>query len=138
MRATVSATVRERPWTSTEMHQLSRVMKSSFKRQSNPSVAHIRIDDWLRWQSHITRAALAGPVAVGSTFSWEAAGLKIVSVIDAIAEPQRILWHGEANGILGIHVWAFSPEQRGTLVVTEESWEGLTLPSDVSERSTIH
>ena len=95
--------------------------------------AHTRIDEWPRWQPDITRAALAGPLAVGSTFSWETAGLKIISVIDAVEPSQRIGWHGEANGILGIHVWKFMPDQRGTLVATEESWEGPALPSDVSE-----
>jgi len=30
-------------------------------------------------------------------------------------------------------VWTFSPNERGTLVATEESWEGRTLPSDAGE-----
>jgi hypothetical protein len=95
--------------------------------------AHTRIDEWPHWQPDITRAALAGPLASGSTFSWNTAGLDIVSVIDDVESPRRIAWHGEANGILGIHVWTFSPSERGTLVTTEESWEGLALPSDIGE-----
>jgi len=30
-------------------------------------------------------------------------------------------------------VWTFSSSENGTLVVTEESWEGPALPSDVGE-----
>jgi hypothetical protein len=36
--------------------------------------AHTRIDEWPRWQPDITRAAPAGPLAVGSTFSTEEKG----------------------------------------------------------------
>jgi hypothetical protein len=54
-------------------------------------------------------------------------------VIDAVEPPHRIAWQGEANGVLGIHVWTFSPSERGTLVATEESWAGPALPSDVGE-----
>lgn len=95
--------------------------------------AHSRIDEWPRWQLDITRAALAGSLAAGSTFSWATAGLDIVSTIDDVEAPRRIAWHGETNGILGIHVWTFSPHQDGTVVVTEESWEGAALPPDVGE-----
>jgi hypothetical protein len=56
-----------------------------------------------------------------------------VSVIDAVEPSHGIAWHGEANGVLGIHVWTFSPNEGGTLVTTEESWEGPALPSDVGE-----
>jgi hypothetical protein len=79
----------------------------------------------------IARAARAGALAVGSTFAWSTAGLDIVSVIDAVEPPSRIAWHGETSGILGIHAWTFSPSEGGTLVTTEESWEGPALPSDV-------
>jgi hypothetical protein len=95
--------------------------------------AHTRINEWPRWQADITRAALAGSLTSGSTFSWETAGLDIVSVIDDVESHRRIAWHGEANGILGIHVWTFSPNGHDTLVTTEESWEGPALPSDVGE-----
>jgi len=93
--------------------------------------AHARVDDWPLWQPDIARAAQAGALAVWSTFAWSTAGLDIVSVIDGVDPPSRIGWHGETNGILGIHVWTFSPSEAGTLVTTEESWEGPALPSDV-------
>jgi Polyketide cyclase / dehydrase and lipid transport len=90
-------------------------------------------DDWARWQPDIARAKLAGSLAAGSTFSWETAGLAIVSVLADVQAPERLAWHGEANGIVGIHVWAFSPHEKGTIVATEESWEGELPASNVPE-----
>jgi hypothetical protein len=96
---------------------------------ANPVAAQTGTPDQMTVRAR--REAFAGALAVGSTFAWSTAGLDIVSVIDAVEAPNRIGWHGETNGILGIHVWTFSSSEAGTLVTTEESWEGPALPSNV-------
>ena len=86
--------------------------------------AHTRVADWPSWNPGITSAAMSAPLAVGSSFDWETAGLAIRSTIRELVPGRRIAWDGTVQDILGIHVWTFVPHDDGTLVRTEESWEG--------------
>lgn len=94
---------------------------------------HTRISDWPRWNPDIVRAELTGPIAVGTVFNWETAGLSISSTIAEVVPPQKIAWSGETGGILGIHVWTFESNGEGTRVRTEESWEGASLPAQTKD-----
>jgi uncharacterized protein YndB with AHSA1/START domain len=82
------------------------------------------IDSWPEWNPDITKATVAGPIAVGTVIHWETAGMAIPSTIGEVVPLKKIAWNGETSGILGIHVWTFSATAEGTHVRTEESWEG--------------
>ena len=87
--------------------------------------AHTRIRDWPEWNQGITRAAIAGQLEVGASFDWETAGMAITSTVRELIPGKRIVWDGTVGGILGIHAWTFTPHNGGTLVRTDESWEGV-------------
>lgn len=82
------------------------------------------IDAWTEWNPEIASAKLDDPLAVGSVFRWTTAGMDIASTVGELVPHQRIVWSGLAHGIMGIHVWSLSAADGGTLVQTEESWEG--------------
>ncbi|MEO6392008.1 MAG: SRPBCC family protein [Pyrinomonadaceae bacterium] len=82
------------------------------------------IDTWTEWNPEIASAKLDDPLAVGSVFRWTTVGMDIASTIGELVPHQRIAWSGLAQGIMGIHVWNFTAVDGGTLVQTEESWEG--------------
>jgi uncharacterized protein YndB with AHSA1/START domain len=79
---------------------------------------------WPRWRPQVSTAHFEGDLAVGSVFHWEEGGLEITSTVREISPPRRLVWDGRARGIYAIHVWQFTPTDRGVLVHTEESWEG--------------
>jgi uncharacterized protein YndB with AHSA1/START domain len=82
------------------------------------------IPSWPSWQPEVDRAQLDGPLAVGSVFRWQTAGLDITSTVQEIDAPRRIVWGGSAQGIVAVHAWTLQPQDDGILVRTEESWEG--------------
>lgn len=94
---------------------------------------HTDVANWHNWNPDITKSEITGPVAAGTTFHWETAGLKISSTIAEVVPLRKISWSGETAGILGIHVWNFLESSKGTFVRTEESWEGAGLPPQVDD-----
>lgn len=42
---------------------------------------HTQIDKWPSWNPDIPKANLTGPIAVGTVFHWETAGMAIPSTI---------------------------------------------------------
>jgi uncharacterized membrane protein len=82
---------------------------------------------WPSWQNEIESAALEGEFQAGATFIWTTAGMKIASTVGQLIPHERIVWSGLARGIMGIHVWNFSSTAGGTLVQTEESWDGASV-----------
>jgi uncharacterized protein YndB with AHSA1/START domain len=82
------------------------------------------IDAWAEWNPEIVSAKLDDPLAVGSVFRWTMGGMDIASTVGELVSHQRIAWSGLAQGVMGIHIWNLSPVDGGTLVQTEESWEG--------------
>jgi uncharacterized protein YndB with AHSA1/START domain len=83
------------------------------------------IDDWPRWNPDVRSATLEGELAEGSRFNWKAGPGTIVSTIQQLDPPRRIAWTGKTLGLRAIHVYRFQPRGRGTLVSTQESWEGI-------------
>jgi len=79
---------------------------------------------WPSWQPDVDRAQADGPLAVGSVFRWQTAGLDITSTVHEVDAPHRIVWGGSAQGIVAVHAWILDPKEDGVLVRTEESWEG--------------
>jgi uncharacterized protein YndB with AHSA1/START domain len=79
---------------------------------------------WPSWQPEVDGAQSDGPLAPGSVFRWQTAGLDITSTVDEVDAPHRIAWGGPAQGIAAVHVWTLEERDDGVLVHTEESWEG--------------
>jgi hypothetical protein len=61
----------------------------------------------------------------GSAFRWKAGPGTITSTIQDVDPPRRIAWTGTSFGIKAIHVHTFEPRAGGTLVTTEESYDGV-------------
>lgn len=79
---------------------------------------------WPSWQPDVDGVQADGPLAVGSVFRWQTAGLDITSTVAEVESPHRIVWGGPAQGITAIHVWTFHSQASGVLVRTAESWDG--------------
>ncbi|WP_329582555.1 hypothetical protein [Streptomyces sp. NBC_01361] len=45
---------------------------------------------------------------------------------------KRPAWGGPAQGITAVHVWTFTPTEKGVLVHTEESWTGAPVDADTA------
>jgi uncharacterized protein YndB with AHSA1/START domain len=82
------------------------------------------VANWPEWQPDVDSARGDGPLAVGSVFRWQTAGLDISSTVEELEAPRRIVWGGPAQGIVAVHVWTLDEQDGGVLVRTAESWEG--------------
>ena len=82
------------------------------------------VDGWPSWQPDVDGAQAEGPLAPGSVFRWQAAGLDITSTVEEVDAPHRIVWGGPAQGIVAVHVWTLEERDGDVLVQTAESWEG--------------
>jgi uncharacterized protein YndB with AHSA1/START domain len=80
---------------------------------------------WPTWNPDIESISMHGDVAVGSTFRWKAGPGTITSKIEEVEPPRRIAWTGRTLGIRAFHVWWLEPSDDATMVLTEESYEGL-------------
>jgi uncharacterized protein YndB with AHSA1/START domain len=82
------------------------------------------IAGWPSWQRDVDGAQAHGPLAAGSVFTWQTAGLDITSTVEEVDAPRRIVWGGPAQGIVAVHVWTLDEHDGSVLVRTAESWEG--------------
>jgi uncharacterized protein YndB with AHSA1/START domain len=83
------------------------------------------LEGWPRWNPDVSSVRLDGRVEPGATFTWKAGRATITSTIRKTERPSLIGWTGKTAGIDAIHVWRLEPRDGGTLVRTEESWQGL-------------
>ena len=83
------------------------------------------VDRWPEWNPDVKEAMLEGALAPGSTFRWKAGPGTITSTLREVEPPTAIGWSGRTMGISALHVWRLEPRGEGTLVRTEESWNGL-------------
>jgi uncharacterized protein YndB with AHSA1/START domain len=83
------------------------------------------LEGWPRWNPDVSSVALDGSLEPGATFRWKAGRATITSTIRKMERPSLIGWTGKTAGIDAIHVWRLEPGDGGTLVRTEESWQGL-------------
>jgi hypothetical protein len=82
------------------------------------------IDRWPTWNADVRAAKLEGTLKVGSVFRWKAGGTSLTSVLQSVDPPSEIGWSGTTMSIKALHVFRLSPEDGGTHVRSEESWEG--------------
>jgi uncharacterized protein YndB with AHSA1/START domain len=83
------------------------------------------LENWPSWNKGAARIKVNGPIKAGTSFEWVGNGSKIVSRLEEVNPPQRIAWSGKTFGIRATHVWELTQKGTGTLVHTEESFEGL-------------
>ena len=83
------------------------------------------VGGWPSWNPAVTSVSFGGEVAPGSAFRWKAGPGTITSTIRDVEPLHRIAWTGTSFGIKAIHVHTFEPRNGGTLVTTEESYDGL-------------
>jgi hypothetical protein len=84
-----------------------------------------KIDEWSRWNPDVSKVNLRGPLSAGTEFHWKAGGASIDSILQEVEPKQRIAWTGRTLGIRASHVWTFQQTDKGVLVRTEESFEGI-------------
>lgn len=83
------------------------------------------IDDWPSWNPDVRSASLGEGLTEGSRFWWKAGPGTITSTLRRIERPRLIAWTGRTFGIKAVHVHRLEPRGEGTVVRSEESWEGL-------------
>jgi hypothetical protein len=83
------------------------------------------IEEWPSWNPAITSVSFEGALDEGSKFRWKAGPGTIRSTIRDLDAPWRIAWTGTSFGIKAIHVHTLERLNGGTLVRTEESYDGL-------------
>ena len=83
------------------------------------------IDRWPDWNPGVKSVSLEGSIAKGTRFRWKAGRWKIVSVIQNVKRDRLLAWTGRMMGIKAVHTWHLEPRGPGTVVTTEESWEGV-------------
>jgi len=80
---------------------------------------------WPSWNPAVKSASFDGEVDEGAASHWKAGPGTITSTIRAVEPRHRIAWTGTSFGVKAIHVHTFEPRGSGTLVKTEESYDGL-------------
>lgn len=83
------------------------------------------IDDWPSWNPAVKSVSIEGGIDEGSVFRWKAGPGTITSTITDVEKPRRIAWNGTTFGVRATHVHTLEPSDGGTLVRSEESWDGV-------------
>lgn len=83
------------------------------------------VEGWPSWNPEVKSVSLEGELAEGSVFRWKAGPASLTSTIGRVDPPRLIGWTGKTMTLNAVHVWRLEPSHGGTLVTTEESWEGL-------------
>jgi uncharacterized protein YndB with AHSA1/START domain len=81
-------------------------------------------EDWPSWNPDASSVSLDGGVEEGSVFRWKAGRATITSTLRRVERPRLVGWTGKTAGIRAVHVWHLEPRDGGTVVRTEESFEG--------------
>jgi hypothetical protein len=82
-------------------------------------------ESWPSWNPDVSSVVLDGDVAEGTVFRWKTGRATITSTLRQVERSHVVAWTGKTTGIDAVHVWRLEPRDGGTLVQTEESWQGL-------------
>jgi hypothetical protein len=85
----------------------------------------VAIDEWPGWNPDVKSVSIEGPARKGASFRWKAGPSTIRSTIVQFDRPRLLAWTGRTLGIHAVHVWRLEQLGSGTLVRTEESYEGV-------------
>jgi hypothetical protein len=80
---------------------------------------------WPSWNPDVKSMSFEGGLAEGAEFRWKAGPGTISSTVRRVDRPRLIGWTGKTLGMSAVHVYRLEPRGRGTLVTTEESFDGL-------------
>jgi Polyketide cyclase / dehydrase and lipid transport len=83
------------------------------------------IGEWPSWNPAVKSVSFESGLEEGSEFRWKAGPGTIKSTIRDLDPPWRIAWTGTSLGLKAIHVHTFERHNGGTIVRTEESYDGL-------------
>jgi uncharacterized protein YndB with AHSA1/START domain len=81
-------------------------------------------DGWPSWNPDVKSMSIDGDVAPGTKFRWKSGPASITSTIQRVERPRLIAWTGETLGMSAIHVYRLDARDGGTVVHTEESFQG--------------
>ena len=82
------------------------------------------VERWPEWNPDIRDVRLRGRLEEGTTFTWRSGPGTITSTLLEVEPPRFIAWMGVMLGIKAVHVWRLDRTAGGTMVTTEESWDG--------------
>jgi len=85
------------------------------------------LESWPSWNKSVSKIELKGDVKAGTSFVWVADGSRMISKLEELDRPRRIVWSGRSFGIRAIHVWEFVEKDGATFIRTRESFEGLVV-----------
>ena len=106
------------------------VGRSEIEIATRPEVAWdvlTAIDRWPSWNPAVKSVSVEGGIDEGSEFRWKAGPGTITSTITHVEKPRRIAWTGTTFGLRATHVHTLEPSGGGTMVRSEESWDGLVV-----------
>ncbi|MBD3367183.1 MAG: polyketide cyclase [Candidatus Eisenbacteria bacterium] len=83
------------------------------------------LNTWPDWNPDVEAMRHNGRVEPGSRFRWKAGGLSIASRFVDVVRPDLLSWTGRALGLRAAHRWTFTEVDGGTVVRTEETFDGL-------------
>jgi len=83
-----------------------------------------RITEWPSWNPDVMSVSMPGEVSAGSEFRWKAGPGTITSRLEQVVPPRRVVWSGRSLGLKAMHVYVLEQRSGGTLVRTEESYDG--------------
>ncbi|MCX7985831.1 MAG: SRPBCC family protein [Bacteroidales bacterium] len=83
------------------------------------------IKRWPKWQKAVTKTEIIGNIEEGKAFYWKADGLSFRSKIHTIKPYLAFGWTGTTIGASAIHNWTFIEKDNQTIVVVEESLQGI-------------
>lgn len=83
------------------------------------------VNAWPSWNPDVKSASIGGGFTPGARFRWKPGPSTINSTVQQADPPERAAWTGKTLGIKAIHVHRLEAHDGGTLVHSDESWDGL-------------
>lgn len=83
------------------------------------------IKKWPQWQQAVSETIVPEKVEEGTEFHWKADGLSFTSKIHTVNPHRAFGWTGKTIGTSAIHNWTFVKKDDHTLVIVEESLQGV-------------
>jgi hypothetical protein len=90
--------------------------------------ALIAAPEWTAWFPNATGVELPpGTDTLGSEmhFTWTQTGVRLETVVAEFVPERRIAWRAKSPLIDAYHAWDLSPSERGCLVITDETQNGI-------------
>ncbi len=84
-----------------------------------------KIEKWPDWQSSVTEVNFEGQVNEQVTFTWKADGITFKSNIHTMKPKSMFGWEGRTIGAYAIHNWTIAEQDNATIVMVEESLQGV-------------